>query len=587
MRQGPGGPDWVARCGSQVLFGVVRTVIASFVVLSATLWIPGVARHPAQATLVLLVSSSPLVVALALANRGRLATAGNLTIATLALCAMLSVAAFGGLSGPVGYSLPLSIVAAGLLRGRTSAVLVAAANLLFVGVEGALEHLGLAPFVVGSLTPTASIICVASGVGSSLGLIALYTREVERAQREAAESTTRALAVEHELANLVRFAPDGIAVLDASGVIEAANEAMARFAGCSAASLVGCAIADLPGMTSGASREAAIEGFARLHDRGEALWELTLRGANGVEVPVELHGRLVTQLDGRRKVQLTVRDMSSRADAETARDRLEAELREARRLQGLGRLAGGIAHDFGNLLTPILVNAGLLMDTASAGPRERELARDIDSAAQRARALIRQLLAFARRQRLELRAVDLNEVVRDIEPILRRLVRGDIALHFRYGKDLGALNGDRTQLEQVLVNLVANARDAMPAGGTIGIATGNATVTPDDAARAVVQRSGDYVTLTVSDSGCGMTEEVRRHIFEPFFTTKGEDHGTGLGLATVHGIVTQCGGHVDVESEVGKGTVFRILLPRVDVIADRSGANESGEPGSMMPPSAP
>jgi two-component system cell cycle sensor histidine kinase/response regulator CckA len=575
MSQASGGPDWVARCGSQVLFGVVRTVIASFVVLSAALWIPGVARHPAQATLVLLVSSSPMVVALALANRGRLAAAANLTIATLTLCAMASVAAFGGLSGPVGYCIPLSIVAAGLLRGRTSAVLVAAAHFLFVGVEGALEHLGLAPFVAASLSPTASLVCVASGVGSSLGLIALYTREVERSQREAAESTTRALAVEHELANLIRFAPDGIAVLDASGVIEAANEAMARFAGCSAASLVGCGFADLPGLALGASRDAAIEGFARLHDRGEALWELTLRGASGVGVPVEVHGRFVTQLDGRRKVQLTVRDMSSRADAETARGRLEAELREARRLQGLGRFAGGIAHDFGNLLTPILVNAGLLMEVGSAGPRERELARDIDSAAQRARALVRQLLAFARRQRLELRAVDLNEVVRDIEPILRRLVRGDTALHFRYGNDLGALKGDRTQLEQVLVNLVANARDAMPAGGTIGIATGNATVTPEDAACAVDQRAGDYVALTVSDSGCGMTEEVRRHIFEPFFTTKGEDHGTGLGLATVHGIVTQCGGSIEVESVVGKGTVFRILLPRVDVIADRSGASES------------
>jgi PAS domain S-box-containing protein len=440
-------------------------------------------------------------------------------------------------------------------------------------VEAGLERSGVAPFYGSSISLASAVFSVAAGIAIAVGLITVYTREVELARREAADSTQRAIAVEHELANLVRFSPDGMAVLDGDGVIELANEAMACLAGRTATSLVGLGLADLPGMSSEASREAVLEGIARLHERGESLWMLNLIDSDGVKVPVEVHARFVARYDGKRKVQLVVRDMSFRADAAKARDRLEAELREARRLQGLGRFAGGIAHDFRNLLTPIIVNVGMLKDSGGLRPEELELAKDIDFAAQRANALTQQLLAFARRQRLELRAMDLNQVVREIEPILRRLVRGDIVLHFAFGRDLGAMNGDRTQLEQVLVNLVANARDAMPSGGTIRIETGNSTVTPEDSAHHSDRRAGEYVALTVADSGGGMPEEVRRHIFEPFYTTKGNDQGTGLGLATVHGIVVQCGGYVEVESAVGRGTVFRVLLPRVDAVPDHPDAS--------------
>jgi PAS domain S-box-containing protein len=565
----PQGGNWIARCETRVLFSVVRSVIGAHLVLTALLWIPGVAQRPALATLILLASASPMFGALALAHRGRLAAAGRFTVTAMILGAMISVASFGGLRGPIVYSLPLSIVAAGLLRGRSAAILAAAASGAFVAVEAVLELAGLAPFVTSSFTPMASLFCVTSAIAIAFGLIAVYTREVQLARRDAAESTRRAMAVEHEVANLVRFAPDGIAVLSSDGVIELANDAMARIVGRPVASLVGLGIADLHGVFTGAAREVALEGLARLHERGEALWELTVTATTGIRVPVEVNARLVTQFDGKRRVQLVVRDMTFRAEAELARDRLEAELREARRLQGLGRLAGSIAHDFRNLLTPIFVNAGILKDCGVLRPEEREVVKDIDFAAQRANALTLQLLAFARRQDLELRAVDLNQVVRDVEPILRGLIRGDISLRFDLGPALGALSGDRTQLEQVLVNLVANARDAIAAGGMIRIETSNMTVTPEEAARRPGRRAGDYVVLAVSDSGSGIPEEVRRHIFEPFFTTKGSDQGTGLGLATVHGIVSQCGGSIDVESAVGRGTVFRVFLPRADAIPDR------------------
>jgi PAS domain S-box-containing protein len=564
--------NWASRCEARVLFGVVRAVIAAHALLGAALWIPGVAHRPGLSSLILGASALPLLGALALGHRGRVAAAGAITTASLLLGAMAAIASFGGVGGPVVFSLPLTIVASGLLRGLRAAVAAAAAGGAFLGLELALERAGVAPFVTASLTPTAEAITVLSGIVTAISLIAIYAREVEASRREVSESARRALAVERELADMFRFAPDGMAVLDAEGVIELANEAMASISGRSAASLVGMGLPDLPGMGTAEARESVLEGIARLHERGESLMQLTLTGADDVRVPVEVHARFIPGRHGQRKVQLVVRDMSFRAEAERARDRLESQLREARRMEALGRLAGGVAHDFRNLLTPILCNVGLLRSRAGLGPADQELASEIELAAERADALTQQLLAFARRQRMELRAIDVNAVVREIEPILRRLLRGDIALHLGLAQDLGALSGDRTQLEQVIVNLVANARDAMPRGGSIRIETGNVSLSADEAARQPDRRAGEYVALTVADTGTGMPEEVRRHVFEPFFTTKGNDRGTGLGLATVHGIVSQCGGSIEVESALGRGTVFRILFPRVDGAPARASA---------------
>lgn len=574
----PTGQEAPVRRDLRIFLGLVRSVLLAFVMVAAGAWIPGVTDRPLATTLFVAIAAAPLILAVGLAHRGRQVAARRIAVVDLTVAAMLTVASFGGLHGPVVYALPLSIAIVGLLRGRRAAAGATVVQLAFVGIEVTLESAGAAPFVTPLLGLPSSAVSVVAGLVMALGLIAAYTREVEQARREADESTRRALSSEQDLANLVRFSPDGVAVLNADGVIELVNEAMAAIAGRSAGELVGLGLPDLPGMSSPETREAVLEGIARLHERGESLWEMRLVGPGDLPVPVEVHARLIRNPDGGRKVQLVARDLSFRAEAEAARDHLEAQLREARRLEGLGRLAGGIAHDFRNLLTPITVNAGILGASHGLGPLERELAGEIGLAADRANELTQQLLAFARRQRVELRAVDLNAVVGDLEPILRRLLRSDVSLHVVAAGDLGTVRGDRVQLEQVLVNLIANARDAIQDGGAIKIRTENRTVTPSEAGQAPGRTAGRFVVLTVADTGSGMSEEVRGKIFEPFYTTKGPSQGTGLGLATVHGIVTQLGGAIEVESAVGRGTVFRILLPRMDAPVDRVAPAETPAP---------
>ena len=238
----------------------------------------------------------------------------------------------------------------------------------------------------------------------------------------------------------------------------------------------------------------------------------------------------------------------------TERKRLEEQFRQAQKMEAIGRLAGGVAHDFNNILTAILGYSDLLGASLSASNPLREEVEEIRKAAERAAALTRQLLAFGRRQVLILEVLDLNLLVREMERMLRRVIGEDIEIRTRYDPELGRVRADRGQLEQVLINLIINARDAMPSGGTITIETGNAEL------------DGHHlpaVMLAVGDTGCGMDAETRAHIFEPFYTTKEKGKGTGLGLATVYGIVEQSGGHVRVSSEPGRGATFRVFLPRI------------------------
>jgi two-component system cell cycle sensor histidine kinase/response regulator CckA len=248
----------------------------------------------------------------------------------------------------------------------------------------------------------------------------------------------------------------------------------------------------------------------------------------------------------------------------TARKVADEELAHARRLEALGRLAGGVAHDFNNLLSVILGSAELLMHrVAAADPMHGDLS-EIVAAAERATLITRQLLAFGRRQRLAPHFVQLSEQIDGIEPVLHRLVGEDVQVDLDLQATLGCVHVDPGQIEQVVLNLVVNARDAMPGGGRLAIRTSNVTL-PDDAANEgdEVPR-GHYVKLTVSDTGEGMSDHVRAHVFEPFFTTKEPGRGTGLGLATVHGIVEQSAGFIRVQSAIGKGTAFHVYLPRAD-----------------------
>ncbi len=246
----------------------------------------------------------------------------------------------------------------------------------------------------------------------------------------------------------------------------------------------------------------------------------------------------------------------------TERKNLEEQFRQVQKMEAIGRLAGGVAHDFNNILTVIIGSSDLLGAGLSTASPLREEVEEIRKAAGRAATLTRQLLAFGRRQVLMTEVLDLNALVRNIEKMLRRVLGEDIEIQTAYDPELGKVRADRGQLEQVLMNLVVNARDAMPSGGTLTIETRNAVLDEAHAREHDGARPGLAVLLSVRDTGGGMDSETRLHIFEPFYTTK--EKGTGLGLATVYGIVQQSGGHIAVWSEEGKGATFTIFLPRVD-----------------------
>ncbi len=259
-----------------------------------------------------------------------------------------------------------------------------------------------------------------------------------------------------------------------------------------------------------------------------------------------------------------IRDIT---EEKTARERLvrtEEQLRQAQKMEGIGRLAGGVAHDFNNLLTAIGGYSRFLLDSLPENDARRDDVLEIMKASERAGALTRQLLTFSRRQVLQPRVLDLNAVLADLEKMLRRIIGEDIDFSFAPGAKLGRVKADPSQIEQAVVNLAVNAKDAMPQGGRLIIETANIELDGSYAAAHPGCAPGSYVMLAVSDTGCGMSEEVKARIFEPFFTTKEQGKGTGLGLATVYGIVKQSQGSIYVYSEPGKGTSFKIYLPRVE-----------------------
>ena len=257
----------------------------------------------------------------------------------------------------------------------------------------------------------------------------------------------------------------------------------------------------------------------------------------------------------------------------TERKSLESQRRQTSKMEAVGQLAGGVAHDFNNLLTVIMSYGAMLLEHLDEGDSNREDVQEIAAAADRAASLTRQLLTFSRQQVMQPRVMSINDVVGDLQNMLRRLIGEDIELRTFLDPGIAAINADPGQLEQVLMNLVVNARDAMPAGGRISIRTSAAELSAESGSGTLHPPDGEFVMLAVSDTGTGMTREVQQRLFEPFFTTKDLGRGTGLGLSTVYGIVKQSGGEVHVYSEIGQGSTFKVFFPRVTAGAEERPAD--------------
>jgi signal transduction histidine kinase len=308
--------------------------------------------------------------------------------------------------------------------------------------------------------------------------------------------------------------------------------------------------------------------LAVLQERGDDLPFIVISGSVGEDTAVAVMRSGATDYlmkDRLQRLAPTVTRALEGVAVRRERRQLQEQLFHAQKMEAIGRLAGGVAHDFNNVLTAILGSAELLLLDTPSDAAGREEVGIIHDAATRAQHLIRQLLAFSSRQVLQPAVVDLNALVRDVAKMLRRLIGEDVALAIEPAPDLGAVRVDPGQIEQVLVNLVVNARDAMLDGGRLAITTSNVDAPAGEPGDLP---EGRYVRLEVSDTGVGMTPETLGRVFEPFFTTKPHGKGTGLGLAMVYGIVRQSGGRIAVESAPGAGTKFRIYLPRVDAAVD-------------------
>jgi PAS domain S-box-containing protein len=361
--------------------------------------------------------------------------------------------------------------------------------------------------------------------------------------------------LEH-LAAIVESSDDAIVGMTLDGVVRSWNRGAEQLYGYSASEMVGRPISaiipadcleELPTATDRLRRGESIRQYETVRVTKEGARLNVLITLSPIRDPA---GTIVG-------VSKVTRDI-------TERKRLEDQLRQAQKMEAIGQLAGGIAHDFNNLLTAILGYANMVRDNLAADDPRRRDVDEIVRAGDRAAALTRQLLAFGRKQVLQPQLVDLNALITDTSQMLRRLIGEHITLETKLTQDLGLVRADPGQIEQIVINLAINARDAMPDGGRLSIETVNVALDQSYARMHVVVRPGPYVMLAVTDTGLGMDEETKRRAFEPFFTTKERGHGTGLGLATVHGIVEQSGGYVWVYSEVGHGTTFKVYLPQAE-----------------------
>jgi PAS domain S-box-containing protein len=387
---------------------------------------------------------------------------------------------------------------------------------------------------------------------------------VDVSERKRGEAVLRESEARHRA--VLESAMDAFVAMDHEGRVTEFNPAAERLFGRARADVIGRELAEV--IIPPSFRDAHRRGLARYLATGEhALLggrvEVTGLAADGTEFPVELTVTEV-RMAGPPAFNAYVRDLAAQKRADAARASLEMQLQQAQKMEAVGRLAGGVAHDFNNLLTVISGRAHMLLSRLKPGePMHRDVEL-IQKTSQRAVALTSQLLAFSRKQVVQPRVLELGPLVADLVPMLQRMIGEDMELEIEPVQGTGRVKVDPSQMQQVLMNLAVNARDAMPSGGCVRLSVRDVEV---DEAAALHQSNlppGLYVALAVSDTGTGMSEETTAHIFEPFFTTKDQGKGTGLGLSTVYGIVEQSRGHIQVQSELGRGTTFTIHLPRVE-----------------------
>jgi len=392
------------------------------------------------------------------------------------------------------------------------------------------------------------------------------------AERRTVESALQRSRQQHQ--DIVNYASVGVLQTDLDGKILLANPALARILGyASPQELLGLSMAD-DVYWDPSQRDATVAGF-ETQGGGDAI-EIQWKRKDGSPIWVDLHGRAVRDGPVPAYFEGFAYDL-------TSRKQLEAQFRQAQKMEAVGRLAGGVAHDFNNLLTVIASCTDFVLSDPTLGEEHREDLTEVKKATDRATALTRQMVAFGRTQVLRPVTINMNDRLTELLPMLKRLFETTIEIRIKAAQDLWSVRADPGQIEQVLLNLAINSRDAMPDGGTLTFITENRTIDSNPSGVGTyTMNSGDYVLLRVRDTGVGMDEDTQRKIFEPFFTTKAVGKGTGLGLATAYGIVNQSGGYLRVRTSLGKGAEFMIYLPRTDTIPEKSAHPErhDGRPAS-------
>jgi len=466
---------------------------------------------------------------------------GRITYANAAMGALVAL--------PPGQDLAGRRITEFYEPGRSEEFLSVAARDGFWQGEGAVRR------VDGTMVPVSQTVVVHRDESGEPAYYSTIMRDIGERKRVEGELQRLATAIDQ--------VTEGILVTDADGRIEYVNHATEQITGYPRGKMIG---RNPRFLRSGHQDEAFYAEMWEAISSGK-LWEgqLINRRADGTFYQEEMSISPVRGEDGEIRSYVSVkRDITEEV-------LLESQMRQAQKMEAIGQLAGGVAHDFNNMLTGITGYAQLMLRGIEEEGNRADLGQ-ILKLSQRAAGLTHQLLAFSRRQQLERESLDLNDLVESTLKMLRRLIPEDVELEFDPAADLDNVMADSGQMVQVLMNVAVNARDAMPEGGKIMIATSNVVIDEDYARQHLDVEPGPYVVLSVTDTGAGMTSETMKHLFEPFFTTKDVGKGTGLGLATVYGIVTQHGGRITAYSELGRGSTFKIYLPATGAearVADR------------------